>query len=112
MNREDVLKLLSKLLAIEVETEPTVNEEEYFVEVSIQEPLTDISSIYRYSVQSEQEITVEKLEGGNVVGKAKKTFREIVWKSCGLTLNIMSVKPNPLKNHSHQCYFFSSIPQI
>lgn len=103
MNREDMLKLLSKLLAMEVETEPTVNEEGYFVEVSIQEPLAYVSSIYRYSVQSEQEIIVEKLENGNVVGKAKKTFREIVWKSCRLerVCSIYKVQYNNWKKENN-----------
>ena len=84
MEKSEILKILSKLLAMEVEAEPTVNEEECFVEVSMPEPLEEHILIYRYRVEGSGEILVEKWENGNVVGTARKTFREIVWRSCRL----------------------------
>lgn len=85
MKKEELLKVLSELLAMEVEKEPVINEEKCFVEVSVLEPLTDDVSHYRYRIQEGGTITVEKLDAGNVAGTVQKTFREIVWRSCRLS---------------------------
>ena len=61
-----------------------VDEEECFVEVSMPEPLEEHILTYRYRVEDSGEILVEKWDNGNVVGTARKTFREIVWRSCRL----------------------------
>lgn len=84
MIKNEMLKILSELLAMEAETEPTVDEEECFVEVSMPEPLEEYMSNYRYWIEDSGEILVEKWENGSVVGTASKTFREIVWRSCRL----------------------------
>lgn len=85
MEKEEMLKVLSELLAMEAEEEPIINEAECYVEVYVPEPLTDDVSHYRYRIQENEMISVEKLEGGNVADTAKKTFREIVWKNCRLS---------------------------
>lgn len=81
MNKEEMLKILAELLAMEVEAEPIINEEEGFVEVSMPEPLEDRITYYRYQIQDDEQIMVQKLEDGSVIGTKTKTFREIVWRS-------------------------------
>lgn len=82
MIKNEMLKILAELLAMEAE--PIVNEEECFVEVSMPEPLEEHMSNYRYQIEDSGEILVEKWENGSVAGTARKTFREIVWRSCRL----------------------------
>lgn len=83
MSKEDMLKLLSELLAISVDTEPKVEKNEGYVEVSMPDPVDNVST-YRYRIKNEEEILVEKLDCSSVVGSVKKTLREIVWRSCRL----------------------------
>ncbi len=84
VDKSEILKILSELLAMEAEAEPMVNEAKCFVEVSMPEPLEEHMSNYRYRIEDSGEILVEKWENGSVVGTARKTFREIVWRSCRL----------------------------
>lgn len=84
VDKNEVLKILSELLAMEAEAEPMVDEKECFVEVSMPEPLEEHMTNYRYRIEDSGEILVEKWENGSVVGTAWKMFREIVWRSCRL----------------------------
>lgn len=84
MKKEDILEILPELLAFAMETEPIVNKQNFYVEVSTLDPMDYIPSIYRYWIQNKEEIIVEKLDCGSVAGSVKKTMREIVWKSCRL----------------------------
>lgn len=84
MIKNEMLKILAELLAMEAEAEPMVNEEECFVEVSMPEPLEEHIFYYRYQIEDSGEILVERLENGSVGGTARKSFREIVWRSCRL----------------------------
>lgn len=84
MNKKEMLKVLAELLAMEVEEEPTISEEEGFVEVSMPEPLENCITYYRYQIQDDGQVMVQKLEDGSVVGTKRKSFREIVWRSCRL----------------------------
>lgn len=84
MKKEDILIILSELLAFEMETEPDINRQECYVEVSVPHLITDTSCSYRYQVKNEEKILIQKLDCGSFVNVAKKTLREIVWRSCRL----------------------------
>lgn len=97
MKKEDILKILPKLIAFEMETEPIVKEQQFYVEVSILDPMDNMPSTYRYRIENEEEILVEKLECGSVVGTAKKTLREIVWRNCRLE-RVCTIYKNQYEN--------------
>lgn len=84
MKKEDILTILSELIAFEMEKEPTAKEQEFYVEVTVPDLITDTSCNYRYRIQNEEEILIERLDCDSVVDTAKKTLREIMWRSCRL----------------------------
>lgn len=97
MNREETFRILSKLLSYDTEIGPNISKENLYIDVSIPDVMTEINFMYRYRIQNEREILIEKLDCGNVVNTVQKTLREIMWRNCRLE-RVCRIYKNQYKN--------------
>lgn len=82
MEKGETIEILSGLFRNDVCYTP---EGEAYVEVSAENPMDDSdTSFYQYKAMEEENILLEKWEGGELVRSVIKTIRDILWKNCKL----------------------------